>query len=139
MTVAGQVGSVEVTQIPSLSPTLNVSWSPPSSGGAAITSYTLHFTSSGEGRGAANHNGSVVTNGNASAAVIRELLADGRTYGVTVEARSLHFSSYSAPLPYTPCELAIHTASPLLRSPSFLALVLVDTAVHYTKSLKVCI
>ena len=91
-----------MTQVPSSSPTLNISWSL-GPGGAPIINYTLHYTSAGmDGRG--DHNGSVATAGNNSAGVIEDLLGDGRTYSVLVEAHSLHLSSFSETLVYTPCE-----------------------------------
>ena len=103
--VAGRVENVVVTQIPSFSPTLNVSWSPATEG-APVTGYTVHYTSSGVG-GGNEHNESVFTIGNESSAVIDNLLADGRAYSVVVEAHSLHFSSFSQPTSYTPCEFTI--------------------------------
>ena len=103
LAVAAHAENVEATQIPSSTPTLNISWSSVSEG-APVTSYTLHYTSSGSD-GREDHNGSVATTGNDSVAVIEELLGDGRTYSVIVEAHSIHLSSYSDPLSYTPCEL----------------------------------
>lgn len=88
-------------QVSSLSPTLTVSWNAPQDG-ATVTSYTVHYTSTGSG---IQHGGSVHGFQNMSIS-IPNLMADGRYYNIVVEAHSVHLSGISDPLQFKLCKLA---------------------------------
>ena len=102
-TVAGPPNNVTTVQVPSHSPTLNISWNMPQEG-AVITGYTVHY--SGADRNGNQHNGSSNTTTDTTV-LIHDLRADGRTYNLKVEAHSEHFSGYSEPLHYEPCKLTL--------------------------------
>lgn len=98
--VASFAVDVTAVQVSSLSPTLTVSWNAPQDG-ATVTSYTVHYTSTGSG---IQHGGSVHGFQNMSIS-IPNLIADGRYYNIVVEAHSVHISGFSNPLQFKPCKL----------------------------------
>lgn len=107
-------------QVPSKSPALNVSWTAPTTG-ASVTGYTVYYRSSGTSSNGAEHSGSVSAN-TSTAVVVDQLLADGRTYNISVVTHSIHFSGYSDSVSYTPCKyimrgcLCIHNDLHKIRS-----------------------
>ena len=66
---------------------ISVTWSAPS-GGAAVTGYTVHYSGGGD-------TGSVNVGQSTTTATITGRMNDGRTYTITVEAKSVHLSGES--------------------------------------------
>ena len=67
--------------------TIRVTWSHPS-GGAAVTGYLVHYNGGGD-------EGSVSSTVSATTADLEDLLNDGRTYTISVEAQSDQISGES--------------------------------------------
>ena len=72
-----------------------------------VTGYTVHY--SGADSNGNQHNGSSDTT-TETTVLIHDLLADGRSYSLTVEAHSVHLSGYSEPLSYELCKLTFSSA-----------------------------
>ena len=89
-------------QVPSKSPALNISWTSPSTG-AAATGYTVYYYSHSTTNEGVEESRSVSTD--ETTVLINQLLADGRTYHIAVEAHSIHLSGYSDSISYSPCKL----------------------------------
>ena len=72
--------------------------------GAAVTGYTVHY--SGADSSGNKHSGSVNASTDTTV-LIHNLLADGRSYNLTVEAHSVHLSGYSKSLDHELCKFII--------------------------------
>ena len=66
---------------------ISVTWMSPS-GGAPVTGYLVHYSGGGDA-------GSVDVGHSATSVIIVDRISDGRTYNITVEARSRHLSGES--------------------------------------------
>ena len=77
---------------------IRVTWSPPS-GGATVTGYRVHYSSDGD-------EGYVHRNSSDTTADIENLMNDGRTYTISVEAQSQHLSGESNTMNVPLCELS---------------------------------
>lgn len=103
--------NISVTQVSGSTPTLNITWNPPQTNAALVTSYLLHYTSGDDTR-------SLLTYSNTSDSVlISNLIADGRAYEIVVEAKSIHLSGFSEPLKYQPCKF--HSRIPEAAKPQW--------------------
>lgn len=98
ITVAGSVVGLTAIQVPSKTPTLNISWSPPTTG-AAVTRYSVYYHSSSSASDDIGHSDT-----NDTSVLIDELLANGRTYNISVVAHSTHFDGYSESIFHRPCK-----------------------------------
>ena len=87
------VSSVQVT---AYTPTLHISWSSPQDG-ASVTGYVVYYES-------VEHAGPVMAYLNTSI-LVHDLIADGRSYEITVEAQSIHLSGYSTAVDVQPCKV----------------------------------
>ena len=78
--------------------TIRVTWSHPS-GGATVTGYRVHYSGGGD-------EGSVSVSASATTADLEDLMNDGRTYTISVEAQSEHLSGESDTMNVPLCELS---------------------------------
>ena len=97
--MASSVVGITVVQVPSRTPTLNISWNIPQDG-AAVTGYIIHYD-----RNSSRENFDVQHN---TTLLIPNLLADGQPYNITVETKSVHLSGFTEPLQYELCKLFVY-------------------------------
>lgn len=96
--VASSAVNITVNQVPSVTPTLNISWNIPQDG-ATVTGYTIHYNRNSSG-------GNVDVQHNTTL-LIPNLIADGRPYKITIETKSIHLSGFTEPLQYELCKLIV--------------------------------